>query len=244
MTLPPNGTQRFTADRPVAWSVSDASGGSIDAGGSYTAPPAPGSYVVTATATDGSALSATAQVMVRPWQLELLAGTLGGAGSANDSRGRARFAQPKQVAFDGARTLYIADGSSVRTLDVRTGAVTTVARGPLLKTACGVALDGNGGLFVSTASGVINRVSLADASVVTVTGTAYALTSKDGPAADASFFQPCGLSWDAGRQRLYIADGNQGIRFYDAGAARVSTLVSYGGWWSGVAFAGDNDLYA
>jgi len=64
-----NETQPFTAtvtgltDQRVTWS---ATGGTITSSGSYTAPSAPGSYVVTATSVADTARSASATVTVNP----------------------------------------------------------------------------------------------------------------------------------------------------------------------------------
>jgi hypothetical protein len=66
----PGGTAAFSAtvsgavDPSVAWSVFEAGGGSVDAGGSYTAPPTEGVFHVVATSVADSGVSGSAEVDV------------------------------------------------------------------------------------------------------------------------------------------------------------------------------------
>ena len=60
----PGASLSFAAPSAVAWSISEAQGGSIDATGRYTAPANEGTFHVVATRADGAS-NATAQVVVR-----------------------------------------------------------------------------------------------------------------------------------------------------------------------------------
>jgi sugar lactone lactonase YvrE len=242
--LAPNGTQRFSADRPVAWSVVGPAGGSIDGDGNYSAPATPGSYTVVAAASDGSGLSASAAVTVRPWRLELLAGTLGGAGNADDRGGNARFNQLQYMAYDGAGTLYVVDqyNHAVRKLDVKSGAVTTLVSDQSLYSGSGIVLDGKGALYVSVAT-FIARVTISDGTMTIVAGVPDQFGDRNGPARQALFESPIGLAWDNTRQRLYIADNSTGVRIYDVGTGQVSSLTDAAQSVRGLAFDGGTQLY-
>lgn len=76
-------TRRFTANLPVRWSVDEADGGTIDETGLYRAPAqAGGRYHVRATSQSDDALTVAAEVEVRPYGVEIVAGALGGRGAA------------------------------------------------------------------------------------------------------------------------------------------------------------------
>jgi sugar lactone lactonase YvrE len=244
VTLPPNGTQQFSADRSVTWTVIEPNGGTIDSSGNYSAPPTPGNFTVAASAIDGSGLTATAAVTVRPWRLELLAGMLDGAGYADDRGANARFAQPQHLAFDGAGTLYIADAGNhaVRKLVVATGTVTTLATGKALVDAHGIAFDGRANLYV-TSDQTLVRVRIDSGTVETIAGTYGVVGARNGVAADATFSFPSGLAWDDGRQRLYIADSSSAVRIYDPHEGSISTLVTTSTRMDGLAFDGVKQLY-
>lgn len=62
--LPVSGTQQFSANIPVTWSVTTPSGGSITAGGLYTAPTVQGMFLVKATSIADANKSTTATIMV------------------------------------------------------------------------------------------------------------------------------------------------------------------------------------
>ena len=69
-TLPPEGTQTFTAtadgleNTNVTWAVQEDSGGSVSGAGAYNAPNAAGFYHVVAASVENTALSATATIAV------------------------------------------------------------------------------------------------------------------------------------------------------------------------------------
>lgn len=62
--LPPAGSQAFTANVPVQWSVSELDGGYITPSGLYTAPSSTGTFHVVATRLDDATKKATATITV------------------------------------------------------------------------------------------------------------------------------------------------------------------------------------
>jgi len=64
--LSPGGSQTFTSNTPVQWSVKETDGGYITPAGLYTAPGAPGTFHVVATRLDDAAKKATATITVTP----------------------------------------------------------------------------------------------------------------------------------------------------------------------------------
>ena len=64
VTLPPDGTQTFTATTSGTWSIEETGGGQINAAGFYTAPSAPGFYHVVATSMEETTFTATATITV------------------------------------------------------------------------------------------------------------------------------------------------------------------------------------
>ncbi len=173
--------------------------------------------------------------------LALLAGGLGGPGSADDTGTAARFSAPYGVAGDGAGNLYIADTNNctLRKMVIATGVVTTLAGtagrcGSADGTAAaarfdgpaGVASDGAGTLYVADTQGhTIRKVVIATGAVTTLAGAAGQPGSGDGIAAAARFNTPHGVAAD-GAGNLYVADtANHTVRKIAIATATVSTLA-------------------
>lgn len=255
ITLGPGHTQLFQANLPVRWSVVESGGGQIDDTGLYSAPATLGSYHVRADSTDDSRQSASATVHVEEHRLSLLAGALGGSGDADDSGGDARFANPQQMAYDGAGALYVADADNhtVRKLAVASGAATTVAGLPgvagssdgvgaaaRFKRPWGLALDGKGGLFVSDSENhTIRRIDLATRAVSTVSGVAGQAGYTEGQS--ARYTLPLGLTID-GAGLVYVADsGNGAVRQLDPSSGSVRSLAQ--GFSKPIGLATDGSSY-
>lgn len=207
-----NGTLTLSADAPVTWSVSETNGGTITAAGVYTAPSLVGTYTVVAARQDNPSVTATAPVRVEFGELVLLAGALGGAGSADGTGTDARFSElGDQLAADGAGALYVVDrgNGTIRKVAPGTNAVTTVAR--QLTDPTGVAVDPAGTtLFVSEcATNVIRRVDVASGAVTTLAGAAGMAGSAVGAnGSEARFDCPSGVAYDEVAGLLYVADRN------------------------------------
>ncbi len=82
----------------------------------------------TVTAADGTSVSYVVTVTVRTVNVTHLAGTLGGAGSLDNTGAAARFSNPSGITGDGTN-LYVADtyNHTIRKIVIATGEVTTLA---------------------------------------------------------------------------------------------------------------------
>ena len=161
---------------------------------------------------------------------------------------------PNGVALDGSGNLFLADlnNQRIRRVDAVTGAITTVAGNgnsgfsgdkepaadAMLSGPTGVALDGNGNLFIADQlNRRIRRVDARSRRITTVAGNGnFGFSGDNGPAADASLNFPSGVAVDGGGN-LFIADlNNQRIRRVDAASGIITTVAGNGA--SG--FSGDN----
>lgn len=173
----------------------------------------------------------------------VLAGN-GYTGYADGTGAAAEFAQPHGVALSADRTtLYIADTDNdvIRSLNIATGQVTTLAGQPgvtghadgtgaqaIFCRPFGLGLDPAGAnLYITdTCSYTIRKLNLATDAVTTVAGSGRA-GPDDGPALQAEFTGLAGIAVDphAGPPLLYVCDGNR-IRVVSLGnPATVYTLA-------------------
>src|SRR5262249_20454275 len=132
-------TAQFTANLRVTWSIDEGdAGGFIDGQGQYVPPLQAGTYHVTATAGDARV---SALVTVTPLTLDLVAGGLGGLGTADGVGDTARFNKIHALAVD-QQSLYVADSwypqtndyleplqGFIRKVDLSTHHVSTLAGG-------------------------------------------------------------------------------------------------------------------
>ncbi len=147
----------------------------------------------------------------------------------------AAFSQPSGIVSDGVK-LWVADSEAniIRQIDFQTEAVETLVGGDLfqfgdkdgegddvlLQHPLGVALDDGKILIADTYN---HKIKLLDAEKQTV--TTFLGTGKSGQTdgADATFYEPAGLSIADGK--LYVADtNNHAIRVVDLKTKLVSTL--------------------
>jgi hypothetical protein len=161
----------------------------VDANGRYVAPSSVGTYHVVATFGDGLRPPARATITVVPRELSILAGAAGGRGHLDGVGFDSRLSSVRALAGDGNGHVYIADDdgvggyAAIRTLDVATGAVTTLVEGATpgptnLDGAPGTAtLTGIGALAVAEDAvyaatyRAIRRIDLATREVTTIAGT-------------------------------------------------------------------------
>jgi sugar lactone lactonase YvrE len=175
-----------------------------------------------------------------------IAGLAGAAGTVDGQGAAARFNGPHGIAVDASGTVYVSDtwhfpqshadsvNSTIRKISA-TGLVTTLAglagttgRGDGLGTGArfyypgGVAVDGNGNLYVAdTFNSLIRKVTPGGVVSTLAGGTAG---STDGIGSAAGFLYPAGIAVDAGGN-LAIADtGNATVRRIDS-SNRVSTVA-------------------
>ncbi|RZF05149.1 RICIN domain-containing protein [Streptomyces sp. SCA2-2] len=177
-------------------------------------------------------------------KISTVAGT-GAAGSGGDS-GHATKAQlncPRQIATGGDGAVYIADAGGNRVRRVGSdGVISTVAgtgaagsggdSGPATKAQLnkpfGVAVDGDGVLYISEFGGHRVRRVGTDGIISTVVGTGTAGSAGDGgPAAKAQLNSPYGITVDS-TGILYIADsGRNRVRRVGTDGI-ISTVVGTG----------------
>jgi sugar lactone lactonase YvrE len=170
--------------------------------------------------------------------LELIAGSIGGPGSADGAGPTARFDFPTGAAIDSAGNVYVADqrNHTIRKVSPD-GIVTTLAgsagvpgsadgagtaarfRGPT-----GVAVDRAGNVYVADRYNHIIRRITATGDVTTLAGAAGVPGSDDGAGAAARFNVPTGVAVD-GAGNVYVADGNNREVRKITAAGAVTTLV-------------------
>ncbi|MFD2721029.1 T9SS type A sorting domain-containing protein [Hymenobacter monticola] len=154
-----------------------------------------------------------------------LAGT-GVSGMVDGPAATAQFREPQGLARDAAGNLYVADRTAHRIRKLSpAGVVSTYAGtgvkgsldGPALSaqfsSPTGLALDAAGNLYVLDRDNPrVRRIDATTGAVSTVAGTGVA-GFADGPALQAQFNIPYGLSISPNGRELYIADaGNHRIR--------------------------------
>jgi sugar lactone lactonase YvrE len=152
--------------------------------------------------------------------------TLAGSGNgfANGQGSAASFTQPHGVAVDGNGTVYVADSLNHRIRKITAGGnVTTLAgsgdpdfsdgngTAASFRWPSGVAVDGNGTVYVADSSNNRIRKITPTGNVTTLAGSGFT-GLVDGQGTAASFGYPSGVAVD-GTGAVYVADtGNNRIR--------------------------------
>lgn len=140
------------------------------------------------------------------------------------------------IAYDGQGDLYVTDLQTIAKVVIATAEVTIlVGKSGVYGTADGtgaaasftelegIALDGQGNLFVSDVAGRnIRQVVIATGVVTTLAGSG-AVSSVDGVGTAASFYIPYGMTYD-GAGNLYVFDHGT-IRQVEITTGTVTTLV-------------------
>jgi sugar lactone lactonase YvrE len=171
-----------------------------------------------------------------------LAGSVGGAGSADGLGVNARFASPSGIAVDPAGNVFVADSANntVRRISA-SGAVTTIAGSPgqrgnndgvgaaaRFSNPYGVAVDQVGNLYVSDQFNHTIRKITPGGSVTTLAGMAGVAGDQEGSGTQALFNFPAGIAV-ASDGTLLVADWNNHKirRVTPAGAVSTLSGVSY-----------------
>jgi hypothetical protein len=174
-----------------------------------------------------------------------IAGSVGGAGSANGVGASARFDQPYGVAVETNGTVYVADTYNYTIRQITSlGAVSTIAgvagspgssdgtnNTARFDAPFGIAVDNAGNLFVSDSGNRTIRKITPTEVVTTIAGTAGSIGTNDGVGAAARFSFPRGMAFD-GASNLFVADAlNYTIREITPVGANwnVSTIAGLAG---------------
>jgi len=168
-----------------------------------------------------------------------IAGSPGTFDSSDGTGSAARFGHPFGIARDGDQ-LFVADTFNhiIRRIDLRSGAVTTVAGtagqqgaadGPgasaLFNFPTGIAAAGGSVFVADTSNHTIRRIDLATLSVTTLAGSPGVVGSTDGICDLARFNTPGAIAAD-GSGSLFVADtNNQTIRKIDIASESVTTVA-------------------
>jgi len=154
----------------------------------------------------------------------------------------AHLAYPSGVAFDGDHLLYISDtgNNAIRRVDLTTGIITTVAgtgtagyagdggaaTSALLNYPWGIALGGDGSLYIADLSNNCVRKLTTAGTISTVAGTgARGYGGDAGPATLATLNVPAGVVVDVAGN-LYVADsGNHLVRKVSAATGIIQSIA-------------------
>ena len=156
----------------------------------------------------------------------------------------AQVDNPGGMAFDSAGNLYVADAGNNRIREISpAGVITTVAGtgvagfsgdfGPALSAQLnqptGIAVDGNGVLYIADTGNNRVRVVRTDGNMATLAGNGNAAFEGDGgPAAEAALHAPRGVAVDASGN-VFIADTlSLRVREVIAGPSTIQTLAGSG----------------
>src|SRR5215468_4516031 len=145
------------------------------------------------------------------FSLELLAGDIGGPGTADGTGAAARFNRPFGVAVDSAGNAYVADVNNSTIRKVTAAGVVTTLTGTagMIGSAdgtgaaarffepTGVAVDSAGNVYVADQYNDTIRKVTAGGVVTTLAGTASMAGSLDGTGPPARFNHPAGVAVDS-----------------------------------------------
>jgi hypothetical protein len=165
--------------------------------------------------------------------MSVFAGAIGETGSTDGIGSNARFYGPDGLATNGT-TLYVADryNSTVRSIDLATAAVTTLAGSPgayglqdgigaaaQLGAPSGLAINGNTLYLTDADYCTVHTIDLTTKQVTRIAGSGLIGGADNANGLFATFKQPAAIVYFASNPSLYVADsGNHKIR-------QVSTAV-------------------
>ncbi len=177
--------------------------------------------------------------------MSTLAGTAGNHGIADGTGSAAEFYEPQGVAVDSAGTVYVADtwNHTIRKI-TPAGVVSTLAGVPgsagsidgndlnegtntaRFNSPAGVAVDGDGNVYVADYFNHTIRKVTAAGVVSTLAGLPGVWGSADGTNSDARFYEPAAVAVDSATNVYVLDSGNHTIRkLSPAGTNWVVTTV-------------------
>jgi len=172
------------------------------------------------------------KIVLQTGQVSTLAGSPQNRGTADGVGAAARFYAPTDVWGDGVN-LYVADGSAVRSLNLTTRRVQTLAGSPStpgysdqvgrarFSFISGIWGDGANLFVADSGNNVIRKISLGTGAVSTVAGSSLTPGSDNGAGDSARFYSPTDVSGD--RDALYIVD-NMNFKIRKAHASTVGAV--------------------
>jgi hypothetical protein len=178
-----------------------------------------------------------------------LAGNPGVPGYQNGTGSGAEFYYPHGLAVDTAGNVYVADSTTETIREVSPGGVVTTLAGTLgvsgsndgtgtaarFKNPYGVAVDGNGTVYVADDGNYTIRKITSGGVVTTIAGTAGVSGTNDGTGSAAQFEAPSSIAVDTSGN-LYATDsGDYTIRKITPGGV-VTTLagnIGFSGYFNG-----------
>jgi hypothetical protein len=153
------------------------------------------------------------------FDLELLAGDIGGTGDCDGTGAAARFTSPSGIAVDGTGNVYVADTNNSTIRKITPAGVATTLAGSVRKFGSadgtgaaarfdfpsGVAVDGAGNVYVADTNNSTIRKITPTGVVTTLAGSPGMSGGADGTGAAARFSLPSGAAVDIAGN-VYIAD--------------------------------------
>ena len=184
----------------------------------------------------------------------------GSSGSSDGSGSSAQFNRPSGIAVDSAENVYVADtyNDTIRKI-TSAGTVSTLAGSPgqsgsadglgglaRFSSPSGVAVDGQGNVFVADAYNQEVRKITPNGQVTTLAGKAGGWGADDGPGSTARFSYLGGLAVD-GTGNLYVSDSGNALIRKITPDGMVSTVAgghygSFTGIGNSAGFSGPNGL--
>lgn len=179
------------------------------------------------------------KVVVATGAVTTIAGALNVMGAVDGTGTSSRFNHPWGITTDG-RNVYVADGgSTIRSIHLATGAVTTLAGNALQSGSMdgigtsarfngvgGITTDGTSLYVTDSANGTIRKIEIATGTVTTLAGKAGTFGSADGTGSAASFTELSGITTDG--TSVYVAD-LQTVRKIDISSGSVTTVAGTAG---------------
>jgi hypothetical protein len=209
------------------------------------------------------------QVDQKTGQVDTVAGLPTQPGAIDGTGSIARLKSPATLTADSAGHVYVGDAGRVRVLDTATHALTTLAGSDAygcaagtganaqLKFVTGLALDGNGHLYVlDNVCHTLSWLDLGTHAVTLLAGAPGVGGHVDGAGSVARLDTPSGMVFD-GQGTLYI-DDNTTVRAWSIASQMMSTIAGSGAvgyvdgtgtaaqfhHLGGLAFDGQSTLYA